>query len=550
MIFPRIAAITGLFLLLLVPYACHAATMLDTTVVADNEAFTIVPEVPDILVFADGKMVPAAPMVRAIGGTMTYTKGQLAITLGETTLRCQVGKMTMEVAQKREKRKIHLTLAPFELNGEIYLPLLSMVTALEGLATYNANIPGYIITLGDTVLHLHESVLKVGLAEYREYEPQVYFAALDGSELTRLTYREGPTGLPAVSPSDNALVYARFGALYLRKPDQSEAEVLLPANYDGFERTYSAPAFTPDGKSILFRKYERNADEEQGRETAGIVGLDGTGEKTLTGGITPLLVPGKGSERVATVISSSRSDEIILRGGADWGYKPEMILLTLRRQTVTGLLRIYQVNAAESYTKTLADFKGIAPGDKAVLPSLFLTCTTGDGKAVPFRTVLVHPVLGVINYAPLFPLEGNSAVLSPSGLTVVWAANEVGNPVIKMASLVTQETKVLSTGHSPVFSPDGKRIACIDGNGSLMIMDADGKNASSLQPSWQGSLSRPAFTPDGTEVLFLKNGRLCAIKPGAGAQAARELVQGITVKDFTVCPDGKHLLLTAVPGTP
>jgi len=550
MFFPRIAATTGLLLLLLLPYACRAATMIAPVEAPEAKPFTIVPEVPDILVFEDGKMVPAAPMVRAIGGAMTSKKGQLAITLGETTLSCQVGKLTMEVARKREKHKIHLTLAPFELNGEIYLPLLSMVTALEGLATYNADIPGYIISLGDAVLHLREVPANAKPAEYQEYGQQVYLAALDGSELIRLTYSNEPTGLPAISPNGQALVFSRFGALYLRKSNQAEAEVLLPANSEDGERTYSAPCFAPDGKTILFRKYERKTDEEHGAETIGTVALDEMGEKALTDDSALLLLMKKSVVGIGTLLNTGRDGEVILRGGASQGFTEGMVLFLIRRGNISGLVKVTKVDQAESSAEVLVDLRGMSPGDKAIIPAQVLTCTTGDGKAVPFHTGLVHPILGAINYTPLFPLEGNDAVLSPTGLTVAWAANEVGNPVIKLANLVTQDTRVLSTGHSPVFSADGKRIAFIDGNGSLMIMDADGKNASSLQPSWQGSLSHPAFTADGAEVLFLKNGRLCAIKPGAGAQAARELVKGITVRDFTVCPDGKHLLLTAVPGTP
>ena len=548
MSFPRIAAITGLVLLFvtLPVLAAEAPATADTAAAP----FTIVPELPEILAFANGKMVPAAPMVRAVGGEMTYKKTQLTITLGETTLSCRVGKRTMEAARKREKRIIHLTLAPFELNGEVYLPLLSMITAFDGLATYNANIPGYIITVGDTVLRLHETALKVTPAEYREREAQVYLAALDGSELTRLTYSEGPNGLPAISPNGKTLVFARYGALYLRKANAPEAEVLLPASYDEVERTCSAPCFAPDGKTILFTKYERKADEARGTETVGIVELDETGEKKLAEDSPLRLLMTKSAVGIGVLLNTPRGGEVILRGGASQGFTEGMVLFLIRRGTVTGLIKVAKINPAETSAIVLADSLGMSPGDRAIIPAQLSTRILGDGKAAPFRTVLVHPVLGAINYSPLFPLAGGSAVLSPSGLTVAWTADMVGNPIIKVANLVTGEARVLTTGHSPVFSPDGKRIAYLDGNGSLMLIDADGKNATTLQASWQGILSHPAFTPDGTGVLFLKHGTLCVITPGAGARGARELTKDMAVKDFAVCPGGQHLLLTAVPGTP
>jgi len=537
----RIVTLSGIVLLLL-------AALVPTAGGADAPAFIIMPEVPEVLAFANGKMVPAAPIVRAIGGRLTVKDGQLAITIGGASLRYRVGNMTLECVKGREKKKIELTPAPFALNGEVYLPLLSLVTALDGLATYVPSVPGYIVTIGGSTLRLREISLKVEPPAYQETEPQLYFAALDGAELTRLSYSEGSTGLPVISPSGDALVFARFGALYRRSPAESEADVLLCASYDDVQRTYSTPCFKPDGKAILFTKTERKAGDEQEHETVGMVGLDGTGETTLADGSSPCPFPGKGAGGMAIVLNTPRDGTRILRGGTGQGMKKGMVLLTVRRQTVSGLMKVTEVNPAETYAEELADWTGIAPGDKAIPLSQFFTYTMNDGQAAASRVGLAHPTLGPISFAPLFPLEGSAVAIAPDGLSVAWTGSEVGNPVIKVASIVNMEAKTLASGHSPAFSPDGKRIAFIDGNGSLMLIGADGKNPQSLQPSWTGVLTHPAFTPDGAEILFMKDGRLYAIKPGE--RTARALTKGIAVRDYTFCPDGKHLVLTAVPGTP
>jgi Tol biopolymer transport system component len=551
----RTIALFGLILWLVLPGAGRA----------EAPSYAIVPEAPDILAFARGKMAPAAPLVGAVGGRMSYRKGELAITRGDTTLRYRVGNAKMEWTQGRAKGKMDLPLAPFELNGELYLPFLSLVAALDGMAAYNAEIPGYIVTLGESTLRLREIPLKIEPSHYREAEPQWYLLSLDGAELTRLTYGAGMTGLPAVSPAGDALAFARSGALYLRDTGKAEAEVLLPANYDGIERTYSTPCFTHDGQAILFTKHERNAGEEKGRETVGIVQRDGTGEATLTAGSDPRPVPGERVTGPVTVLSNRGN---ILRGGAKLGLKPGMILFPIRRQSVSGMLKVVEVNPDDSHAETLVDSRGIAPGDRAFPPSQFFTYTLKDEQTGAFWTglaltpqrvpntsgliratdVTVEEHKAAISNAPPFPLEGASPVFAPDGLTVAWTASPVGNAVIKYAHITGSTVRSVAAGHSPVFSPDGKQIAFIDANSNLMLVDRDGKNARTLHPSWQGRAARPAFTPDGEEVLFLKNDQLCAIKPDE--KTARVLAKDLAVRDYVLCSGGKHLLLSAIPAKP
>jgi len=537
MCFARIIALSGIVLLVLTALAPGRA---------QQTPFAVMPEAPDILAFANGKMVPAAPIVRAVGGQLSYNKGQLVITRGDTTLRCRVKSQTMEWTRGRTKQTIKLSPEPFELNGEIYVPFLSLVTGLDGLATYQADLPGYLLRVGDTVLHLREVALNMNPAAFRERVPQWYLLAADGSELTRLTYCDNPTGMPAFSPSGDVMAFSRFGALYLRKPDEAEAQVLLPANYDDSERTYAGPCFTSDGQSILFTKFEKNTDEAP-HETVGLVKRDGTGETALAAGSAPRPLPGEGAAGVGVNLTTTTAEHI-LRGGADQGFKPGMLLFTFRRQMVTGLLKVTKVNPTEMYANELADWKGTGIGDKAVTLSQLFTFTASGGQDGAARIGLVHPILGAIDFTPAFSLEGDGMVLSPDGQTLAWTGSSVGNPVVKVAKLNEQTAITLGSGDAPAFSPDGKLVVFIDGNGNLMLIDVDGKNARTLQPSWMGQVERPSFSPDGTEVLFIKNGQLCAIKPAE--KTARVLAKGLAVSDYTVCPDGKHLLLMAAPGTP
>ena len=69
----------------------------------------------------------------------------------------------------------------------------------------------------------------------------------------------------------------------------------------------------------------------------------------------------------ATILTSPRNGEIGIRGGATMGLRVGMECTTMRRDTVTGRIRLTAVAANESTGSVLDDSKGIAPGD-TVLP--------------------------------------------------------------------------------------------------------------------------------------------------------------------------------------
>ncbi len=82
---------------------------------------------------------------------------------------------------------------------------------------------------------------------------------------------------------------------------------------------------------------------------------------------------------IATVLVSPQTGEVVVRGGSTMGLRKGMILISMRRETVTGRLRLIRVGPSDSLAAVLEDSRGIAPGDKA-LPVFELDATLGLTK--------------------------------------------------------------------------------------------------------------------------------------------------------------------------
>ncbi len=69
---------------------------------------------------------------------------------------------------------------------------------------------------------------------------------------------------------------------------------------------------------------------------------------------------------IATVLTTPRSKEVILKGGSTIGIQAGMELITIRRKTVTGRVRVSSVTPTDAMGVVLEESKGIGAGDKAI----------------------------------------------------------------------------------------------------------------------------------------------------------------------------------------
>lgn len=92
---------------------------------------------------------------------------------------------------------------------------------------------------------------------------------------------------------------------------------------------------------------------------------------------------------------------------------------------------------------------------------------------------------------------GYNARYSLNGEYIMFSEGEKAN------AIVTADKQILkaSLPGSAAFSPDSERVAFVDTDGSLAIMNVDG---SGKTPLASGSVSNFAFSSDGTQILFLR----------------------------------------------
>jgi dipeptidyl aminopeptidase/acylaminoacyl peptidase len=162
---------------------------------------------------------------------------------------------------------------------------------------------------------------------------------------------------------------------------------------------------------------------------------------------------------------------------------------------------------------------------------------------------------------------------SPDGSLIAFSANRTDNPdandntdIFVVEPRAGAKPRAITTSpssdSSPVFAPDGKSIAYLTGGdpkdiwyatNNVAIVPVSGGAPRILTGSLDRNVSRPQFTPDGANVMFLLedggNTHLARV-PAAGGAISRVLAGERDVNAFDVAKSGDVAVLDSQPQQP
>ena len=118
---------------------------------------------------------------------------------------------------------------------------------------------------------------------------------------------------------------------------------------------------------------------------------------------------------------------------------------------------------------------------------------------------LVLSTAAVLFIASAFFIGPHSARMQSGANTIAFDRDgEFGNRKVFVMNADGTNVTELSNGYDPVFSPDGTKIAYVDGDretSDIWIMNADGSEPARVTQN--NTSYAPAFSPDGTKIAFV-----------------------------------------------
>jgi Tol biopolymer transport system component len=370
---------------------------------------------------------------------------------------------------------------------------------------------------------------RVAFVSERDGNMEIYSMKVDGSEQQRLTSHFALDDHPSWSPDGTRLVFTStrqpagkpgrsWNALYLMNADGSGVKRLSPAGVSDLSPVWSAAkdhiAFVSPGQGVC------------------IVKPDGSGRRVVvTDGGWPAF-----------------------SGNGDWLYF---------HKRHEGHWGIWQVRLDGSDLKRLTppDLDVCTPAGSAGLDRLAVAVLRKHGRQIE----LLDPATGKLSAVTEDKTDHWNPSLSPDGERIVYhkvSPGSAGPRVELWGTPPDTEVQMLRIvdGMFPTFSPDGKRIAFIDGifdagRHSLAVMNNDGSNYKKI---WSGStdLFSLAWAPTGDLLTFSRGAYfrdpkteidIATIRPD-GSDLKSLIADGSNNGWLSFAPDGKQFVFRSGRG--
>jgi Tol biopolymer transport system component len=357
---------------------------------------------------------------------------------------------------------------------------------------------------------------------------------LESKEKTVLAEDTGDSPSPRFSPNADCLSYvtkeANRSILHLRTVDGTNH-----AQYSDFPGEISQPMWSPDGAYVVFTGTQTGLDQQY--KDLWALRVEGN---RFVGRASPV-VPDVGKMQF---YNWSRNGQLAYRKGFELGG---IFTLPVDLQTgkATGAPRqLTRVGGIRQCYCWSPDGKQIAVWQQDELELSFVSASSGE----KMRSLSVAEIEG----------SGRGMSWSPDGRLIARGCiDKQKRGGLFLITVQTGDIKLLVSlkegwaVQNPTWSPDGKTIACFNGyDGDVYVVNVeDGKPRRLTSPTEPNEgkrtqfFIRPVFAPDGRSVAYIDGRRILATT--IDGQETREILNfkdPINVFDWS--PDGRYIVFT------
>ncbi|MEU5691824.1 amidohydrolase family protein [Actinosynnema sp. NPDC020468] len=363
---------------------------------------------------------------------------------------------------------------------------------------------------------------RIAFQSYRDGRYHLWQVDVAGGAPRRLTSGPHDEREPAFSPDGGRIAFTsdRGGNYGVWLLDVSSGAITALVGGPG---EAAAPRWSADGTRIAFTVDETAIDvvvvatgertrvvtaPAGGRLYGASFGPDGALSHTLVQGPKSFLV--HGDRRLTT-------DEDVFGFAATWTGGSALYTADgrIRRRDPDGTVTDIRFEATVPYRRVAAP-RTRPPESTGPEPvrGIASPVVSPDGRLLAFRALNAIHLAPVLGGRPRRITEGDffdsDPDFAPDGRSLVYSGDRTGVPTLRLRDLVSGADRVLApTGGAqtlPRFSPDGRRIAHVDQDGVVWVLDVAAGTRRQVTPTLFMP-GRPSWSADGRTLA------LAAVKP-------------------------------------